>query len=189
MTAKAAEATSRTRNQPYGIRRVCEVWGVPRSSFYAAQARNHRRGSPRCHHAGPGHVTPPNGQKAGRPGVASSRPSTRSAMPSATSPPAQRRVARRGERLPQHARRSCCAPRHHRLVRRRVQPRVHRAGCVTSPAAGTMRGAGHRWVRPAWSRQPRLAGRSRTNGGNQRQSSVSRRGTVSQTDAPLSFSA
>jgi hypothetical protein len=43
-------------------------------------------------------------------------------------------------------------------------------------------------VRPAWSRQRRLAGRSRTHGGNQRQPSVSYRGTVAQPDAPLSVS-
>jgi putative transposase len=33
-----AKATSPVSGQPYGIRRVCQVWGVPRSSFYAAQA-------------------------------------------------------------------------------------------------------------------------------------------------------
>lgn len=33
-----AKATSPTSSQPYGIRRVCQAWGVPRSSFYAAQA-------------------------------------------------------------------------------------------------------------------------------------------------------
>jgi transposase InsO family protein len=32
-----AKATSPTSSQPYGIRRVCQAWGVPRSSFYAAQ--------------------------------------------------------------------------------------------------------------------------------------------------------
>ena len=32
-----AKATSSASGQPYGIRRVCQVWGVPRSSFYAAQ--------------------------------------------------------------------------------------------------------------------------------------------------------
>lgn len=32
------KATSATSGQPYGIRRVCQAWGVPRSSFYAAQA-------------------------------------------------------------------------------------------------------------------------------------------------------
>jgi transposase InsO family protein len=32
-----AEATSPVSGQPYGIRRVCQSWGVPRSSFYAAQ--------------------------------------------------------------------------------------------------------------------------------------------------------
>ena len=33
-----AKATSPTTGQPYGIKRVCQVWDVPRSSFYAAQA-------------------------------------------------------------------------------------------------------------------------------------------------------
>ena len=33
-----AKATSPGSGQPYGIRRVCQAWGVPRSSFYAAQA-------------------------------------------------------------------------------------------------------------------------------------------------------
>ena len=33
-----AKATSPASGQPYGIRRVCQTWGVPRSSFYAAQA-------------------------------------------------------------------------------------------------------------------------------------------------------
>ena len=33
-----AKATSPAGGQPYGIRRVCQAWGVPRSSFYAAQA-------------------------------------------------------------------------------------------------------------------------------------------------------
>jgi transposase InsO family protein len=33
-----AKATSPASGQPYGIRRVCQVWDVPRSSFYAAQA-------------------------------------------------------------------------------------------------------------------------------------------------------
>ena len=32
-----AKAISSTSGQPYGIQRVCEVWGVPRSSSYAAQ--------------------------------------------------------------------------------------------------------------------------------------------------------
>lgn len=32
-----AKATSPASGQPYGIRRVCQAWGVPRSSFYAAQ--------------------------------------------------------------------------------------------------------------------------------------------------------
>jgi putative transposase len=33
-----AKATSPASGQPYGIRRVCQTWRVPRSSFYAAQA-------------------------------------------------------------------------------------------------------------------------------------------------------
>ena len=33
-----AKVTSPAGGQPYGIRRVCQVWGVPRSSFYAALA-------------------------------------------------------------------------------------------------------------------------------------------------------
>jgi putative transposase len=33
-----AKATSPASGQPYGVRRVCQVWGVPRSSFYATQA-------------------------------------------------------------------------------------------------------------------------------------------------------
>jgi putative transposase len=33
-----AKATSPTSGQPYGIRRVCQAWGVARSSFCAAQA-------------------------------------------------------------------------------------------------------------------------------------------------------
>ena len=33
-----AEATSPANGQPYGIRRVCQVWGVPRSSFYAVKS-------------------------------------------------------------------------------------------------------------------------------------------------------
>ena len=32
-----AEATSPTSGRPYGVRRICEVWGVPRSSYYAAR--------------------------------------------------------------------------------------------------------------------------------------------------------
>ena len=32
-----AEATSPASGQHYGVRRVCQVWDVPRSSFYAAQ--------------------------------------------------------------------------------------------------------------------------------------------------------
>ena len=32
-----AKVTSPACGQPYGIRRVCQAWGVPRSSFYAAQ--------------------------------------------------------------------------------------------------------------------------------------------------------
>ena len=33
-----AQATSPASGQRFGVRRVCQVWGVPRSSFYAAQA-------------------------------------------------------------------------------------------------------------------------------------------------------
>ena len=33
-----ARATSPAGGQPYGIRRVCQAWGVPRSSFHAAPA-------------------------------------------------------------------------------------------------------------------------------------------------------
>jgi len=33
-----AQAISTTTGQPYGIKRVCQLWDVPRSSFYAAQA-------------------------------------------------------------------------------------------------------------------------------------------------------
>ncbi|MGG5890661.1 hypothetical protein ACLF3G_26540 [Falsiroseomonas sp. HC035] len=33
-----AKATSPASGQAYGIRRVCDAWGVPRSSFYAAKA-------------------------------------------------------------------------------------------------------------------------------------------------------
>lgn len=33
-----ARATSPACGQPYGVRRVCQAWGMPRSSFYAAQA-------------------------------------------------------------------------------------------------------------------------------------------------------
>jgi transposase InsO family protein len=67
-----AKAISPTAGQPYGIQRVCRLWDVPRSSFYAAQvksavpaapparrgleARDHRRGLARRHHAGPGHL-------------------------------------------------------------------------------------------------------------------------------------
>src|SRR3712207_1165119 len=33
---RSAQATSPAIGQRYGVRRVCRVWGVPRSSFYAA---------------------------------------------------------------------------------------------------------------------------------------------------------
>ena len=33
-----AEAISPAAGRPYGVARVCQVWGVPRSSFYAARA-------------------------------------------------------------------------------------------------------------------------------------------------------
>jgi transposase InsO family protein len=32
-----ANTTSATTGQPYGVKRVCQVWDVPRSSFYATQ--------------------------------------------------------------------------------------------------------------------------------------------------------
>jgi transposase InsO family protein len=35
-----AKAISPTAGQPYGIQRVCRLWGVPRSSFYAAQVKS-----------------------------------------------------------------------------------------------------------------------------------------------------
>jgi putative transposase len=41
-----AKAISPTSGQPYGIQRVCEVWGVPRSSFYAAQTPTSDSASP-----------------------------------------------------------------------------------------------------------------------------------------------
>ena len=41
-----AKATSSASGQPYGIQRVCQVWGVPRSSFYAAQAPTSGSASP-----------------------------------------------------------------------------------------------------------------------------------------------
>jgi hypothetical protein len=41
-----AEATSSASGQPYGIQRVCQVWGVPRSSFYAAQTPTSDSASP-----------------------------------------------------------------------------------------------------------------------------------------------
>jgi hypothetical protein len=34
-----AKAISPTAGQPYGIQRVCRLWDVPRSSFYAAQVK------------------------------------------------------------------------------------------------------------------------------------------------------
>ncbi len=40
--------------QPYGIRRVCQAWGVPRSSFYAAQAPGPDSAIPPCPSARPG---------------------------------------------------------------------------------------------------------------------------------------
>jgi hypothetical protein len=38
--ALMAEAISPTAGQPYGIQRVCRLWDVPRSSFYAAQVKS-----------------------------------------------------------------------------------------------------------------------------------------------------
>jgi transposase InsO family protein len=43
-----ARATSPAGSQPYGIRRVCQAWGVPRSSFYAAQAPTPDSAIPAC---------------------------------------------------------------------------------------------------------------------------------------------
>jgi hypothetical protein len=34
-----AKAISPTAGQPYGIQRVCRLWDLPRSSFYAAQVK------------------------------------------------------------------------------------------------------------------------------------------------------
>jgi hypothetical protein len=34
-----AKATSPTAGRPYGIQRVCQVWDVPRSSFYGGDDR------------------------------------------------------------------------------------------------------------------------------------------------------
>jgi transposase InsO family protein len=41
-----AQATSPTTGQPYGVKHVCQVWEVPRSSFYAAQAPKPRSAVP-----------------------------------------------------------------------------------------------------------------------------------------------
>jgi hypothetical protein len=38
--ALMAKAISPTAGQPYGIQRVCRLWDVPRSSFYAAQVKS-----------------------------------------------------------------------------------------------------------------------------------------------------
>jgi transposase InsO family protein len=43
-----AKVTSPAGGQPYGIRRVCQAWGVPRSSFYAAQAPTPDSAIPAC---------------------------------------------------------------------------------------------------------------------------------------------
>jgi hypothetical protein len=32
-----AKTTSAATGQPYGVKRVCQLWDVPRSSFYAAR--------------------------------------------------------------------------------------------------------------------------------------------------------
>jgi len=45
--ALMAKATSPVSGQPYGIRRVCQVWGVPRYSFYAAPRHRHPTPPPR----------------------------------------------------------------------------------------------------------------------------------------------
>lgn len=41
-----AKATSPATGRPYGIRRVCQAWDMPRSSFYAAQAPAPDRATP-----------------------------------------------------------------------------------------------------------------------------------------------
>lgn len=41
-----AAATSPATGRLYGIARVCRIWEVPRSSFYAASGRPGRRCSP-----------------------------------------------------------------------------------------------------------------------------------------------
>ena len=41
-----AKAISPIAGQPYGIQRVCQLWDVPRSSFYAAQAREQQSAVP-----------------------------------------------------------------------------------------------------------------------------------------------
>ena len=43
-----AQASSPAGGQTYGIRRVCQAWGVPRSSFYAAQAPAPESAVPPC---------------------------------------------------------------------------------------------------------------------------------------------
>ena len=41
-----AQAISTTTGQPYGIQRVCRLWDMPRSSFYAAQAPTRQSAGP-----------------------------------------------------------------------------------------------------------------------------------------------
>jgi hypothetical protein len=42
-----AKATSPTTGRCYGVARVCQVWDVPRSSFYAAQQASAAEAGPR----------------------------------------------------------------------------------------------------------------------------------------------
>ena len=42
-----ADATSPTTGRCYGVARVCQVWDVPRSSFYAARQTNAAEAGPR----------------------------------------------------------------------------------------------------------------------------------------------
>jgi transposase InsO family protein len=54
-----AEATCTATGQPYGVKRVCKLWDVPRSSFYAAQA-------PKPESAGP---APPPARRGPKPAI------------------------------------------------------------------------------------------------------------------------
>jgi transposase InsO family protein len=54
-----AKATCTATGQPYGVKRVCKLWDVPRSSFYAAQA-------PKPESAGP---APPPARRGPKPAI------------------------------------------------------------------------------------------------------------------------